>query len=162
MDRPSNLGSGAATLASAQNTTRMLSLHTSKSQLRRGVSAGLVVSDEAQDLAEAGHGQQTAVLRVCNLPYLAQDRRLQLGALEELDGNLACNHAELLGVGLLEQVLEDALLFGREVEDGLVCASLACVSPYCARGPVRTQFAACREIRHGCGSCSDGARGGDG
>lgn len=98
---------------------------TAKGKLRRGVSAGLVVSDEAQDLAKAGHGQQTAVLCVCNLPYLAQDGWLQLGALEELDGDLACDDAELLGVGLLEQVLEDALLLWGEVEDGLVCACLA-------------------------------------
>jgi hypothetical protein len=83
------------------------------------------VSDEAQDLAEAGHGQETAVLRICNLPYLAQDGGCQLGALEELDGNLACYDAQLLRVGLLEKKLEDALLFGRQVENGLVCAALA-------------------------------------
>jgi hypothetical protein len=80
------------------------------------------VADEAQDLAEAGHGQQTAVLRIGNLPYLAQDSRRELGALEELDGNLARDDAELLCVGLLEEELEDALLLGRQVEDGLVCA----------------------------------------
>lgn len=83
------------------------------------------MANEAQDLAEAGHGQQTAVLRVCNLPYLAQNSWLQLGALEELDGDLARDDAELLGVCLLEEVLEDALLFRGEVEDGLVCAPLA-------------------------------------
>jgi hypothetical protein len=74
------------------------------------------VSDEAQDLAEAGHGQETAVLRICNLPYLTQDR------------DLACDYAELLGIGLLEEILEHALLVGREVEDGLACAWLARVS----------------------------------
>jgi hypothetical protein len=80
------------------------------------------VADETQDLAEAGHGQQTAVLRVGNLPYFAQDSRRELGTLEELDGDLARDDAELLGVGLLEKKLEDALLLGGQVEDGLVCA----------------------------------------
>lgn len=83
------------------------------------------MADETQDLAEAGHGQQPAVLRVCNLPYFTQHRRRKLRPLEELDGDLACDDAQLLCVGLLEQVLEDALLVGGEVEDGLVCACLA-------------------------------------
>jgi hypothetical protein len=83
------------------------------------------VSDEAQDLAEAGHGQETAVLGVCNLPYFTQHGWCQLSALEELDGDLACYDAQLLRVGLLEEKLEDALLLGRQVEDGLVCALLA-------------------------------------
>ena len=83
------------------------------------------MADEAQDLAKAGHGQETAVLRVCNLPYLAQNGGRELGALEELDGDLARYDAQLLCVGLLEEVLEDALLLGRQVEDGLVCAALA-------------------------------------
>jgi hypothetical protein len=82
------------------------------------------VSDETQDLAEAGHGQETAVLRVCNLPYLTQYGWCKLGALEELDGNLACYYAELLCVGLLEEILEDALFVWCEVEDGLVCGRL--------------------------------------
>ena len=98
---------------------------TPEGQLWRGVAASLVVPDQAQDLAEARHGQQAAVLRVCDLPYLAQDGRGQLGALEELDGNLACYDAQLLRVGLLEEILEDALLLGRQVENGLVCAALA-------------------------------------
>jgi hypothetical protein len=102
-------------------------VRTSKGELGRRVSASLVVSDETQDLAEAGHGQQTAVLRVCYLPYFAQYRWRKLGPLEELDGDLACDDTELLGVGLLEEVLEDALLVGREVEDGLVCAWLASI-----------------------------------
>jgi hypothetical protein len=77
------------------------------------------VPNEPQDLAEARHGQQTPVLRVGNLPYLAQYRRRKLGALEELDGNLACDDAQLLRVGGAEEVLENALLIGGEVEDGL-------------------------------------------
>lgn len=101
---------------------------TPEGQLWRGVAASLVVPDQAQDLAEARHGQQAAVLRVCDLPYLAQDGRGQLGALEELDGDLACDDAELLCVGLLEEVLEHALLVRRQVEHGLVCAALAVVS----------------------------------
>jgi hypothetical protein len=102
-------------------------VRTSKGKLGRRVSASLVVSDETQDLAEAGHGQQPAVLRVCDLPYLTQYRWRKLGPLEELDGNLACDDAELLGVGLLKEVLKDALLVRREVEDGRVCAWLASI-----------------------------------
>ena len=98
---------------------------TSEGQFGRGISACLVVSDEAQDLAETRHGQETAVLRVCNLPYFAQDGWCQLGALEELDGNLAGYDAQLFRVCLLEEILEDALFLGRQVEDGLVCAALA-------------------------------------
>jgi len=79
------------------------------------------VADQTQYLAEAGQGQEATVLRVCNLPYLAQHGRRKLGALEELDGDLARDDAELLRVGLLEEVLECALLVGREVEDGVVC-----------------------------------------
>jgi hypothetical protein len=100
-------------------------VRTPEGKLRRGVSARLVVADETQDLAEAGHGQQAAVLRVCDLPYLSQHRGRKLGALEELDGDLACDDAELLSVGLLEEELEDALLVRCEVEDGLVCVGLA-------------------------------------
>jgi len=125
MLRPSNLGSGAATVSSARNLTTASQGRTAEGQLRGRIAAGLVVADETQDLAEAGHGQQAAVLRVGNLPYLAQHRRRQLRPLEELDGDFARDDAELLGVGLLKQVLEDALLLGREVEDGLVCARLA-------------------------------------
>lgn len=96
------------------------------------------MSDETQDLAEAGHGQETAVLCVCNLPYLTQDGWCQLGALEELDGNLACYDAQLLRVGLLEEILEDALLLGRQVENGLVCAALARVRGGCLSTQVTT------------------------
>lgn len=83
------------------------------------------MADQTQDLAEAAHGQQPAVLRVGNLPYFAQHRGCQFCALEELDGNLACDDAELLRVGLLEEKLEDPLLLWGEVEDGLVCDGLA-------------------------------------
>jgi hypothetical protein len=150
------------THTSAHRTTTSPGLRTPEGKLRRGVSAGLVVSDQTQDLAEASHGQQTAVLRVCYLPYFAQYGRLELGALEELDGNLARDDAELLRVCLLEEILEDALLVGCEVEDGLVCACLACIWPTRGVEARRTQFAARREIRHGCGTCDGGARRGDG
>jgi len=60
------------------------------------------VPDQAQDLAEASHGQETTVFCVCNLPYFAQDGRLELCALEELDGNLARDDSELLCIGLRE------------------------------------------------------------
>ena len=131
---------------------------TSESQLRRRVSASLVVSDESQNLAEASHGQQAAVLCVCDLPYLAQHGRGQLGALEELDGDLACYDAELLCVGLLEEVLEDALLLGRQVEDGLVYAWLAVViavlsewrgalsSPLPVRSAMAAQCVSCQAV----------------
>lgn len=42
-----------------------------------------------------------------------------MGALEEGDGILARNDAELILVGLLEEVREGAFLFGAEVERGL-------------------------------------------
>ena len=77
--------------------------------------------NQAQHLAEARRRQQAAVLCVCNLPYLAQHGGLELGAFEELDGNLAGDDAELLRVGLLEEVLECALLVGREVQ-AVFCA----------------------------------------
>lgn len=102
-----------------------LRAHTSKGKLWRGLSASLIMPNKTEDLAEAGHGQETAVLRVCNLPYFTQNSWCELGAFEELDGNLACYYAELLCVGLLEEILEDALLFWCEVENGLVCACLA-------------------------------------
>lgn len=89
---------------------------TLEGKLWRGITASLVVADEAQDLAEARRRQQAAVLCVCDLPYLAQHGGLQLGALEELDGDLARDDAELLCVGLLEQILEGALLVGGQVE----------------------------------------------
>lgn len=138
MDKPSNLGSGAAKQTLAPSTSRAVETHTPKGKLRGGVSARLVVADETQHLAEAGHGQQAAVLRVCNLPYFAQYCRRELGALEEFDGNLACYYAELLCVGLLEEILEDALLFWCEVEDGLVCACLARALEETTRGGATT------------------------
>jgi hypothetical protein len=78
------------------------------------------VSDQTQHLAEAGRGQETAVFCICNLPYLAQHGRGQLRPLEKLDSDLACDDAELLRVGLLEEVLESALLVRSKVEDGMV------------------------------------------
>jgi hypothetical protein len=57
------------------------------------LSAGLVVSDETKDDAEAGPGEQTAVLSVGNLPYLAQDLRVEGCALEEGHGALASDDA---------------------------------------------------------------------
>ena len=83
------------------------------------------MSNEPQDLAETRHGEQAAVLRVCNLPYFAQDGGGQLGALEEFDCDFACDDAELFRVGLLEEVLEDALLLGGQVEDGLVWGAVS-------------------------------------
>lgn len=125
---PSNLGSGAAgTCVSVHSLYSIQATPTSVGQLRRGIAASLVVSDESQNLAEARHGQQAAVLCVCNLPYLAQHGRGQLGALEELDGDLARYDAKLLCVGLLEEVLEYPLLIGCEVQGRLVCVVLAVV-----------------------------------
>lgn len=144
--------------------------HTSVRQLGRGVAASLVVADQTQDLAEAGHGQQAAVLRVCNLPYLAQHGGGQLGALEELDGDLARYDAKLLCVGLLEEVLEHALLVGRQVEGGLVYAPLAVMvavcmledalsSPLAARSAMAAQCAGCQtvELVDGTGACDEAA-----
>lgn len=100
---------------------RGVEIPTSKGKLWRGIAAGLVVADQAQDLAEARRRQQAAVLRVCNLPYLAQDGGSQFGALEELDGDFARDDAQFLGICLLEQILEGTLLVGGQVEDGVVC-----------------------------------------
>jgi hypothetical protein len=57
------------------------------------VSAGLVVSDETQDDAEAGSGEEATVLSVGNLPYLAEDLRVEGGAFEEGHGALASDDA---------------------------------------------------------------------
>jgi hypothetical protein len=122
MARPSNLGSVGAAAGEGWSACGVAGIGhglTLEGKLWRRVAACLVVADQAQDLAEAGRRQQAAVLRVCDLPYLAQHGGLQLGALEELDGHLAGDDAELLGVGLLEEVLEGALLVGREVETAL-------------------------------------------
>lgn len=51
--------------------------------------------------------------------YLSQDCRGKLRPLEELDGDLAGYYAHLLGIGLAEELAEDALLLGREVERGV-------------------------------------------
>lgn len=95
--------------------------HTLESELRRWVSAVLVVADQTQHLAEAGRGQEAAVFRVCDLPNLAQHGRRKLRTLEELDSDLACDDTELFRIGLLEEILECTLLVRREVEDGMVC-----------------------------------------
>lgn len=126
---------------------------TLESKLWRGVAASLVVADQAQNLAEACRRQQAAVLCVCDLPYFAQHGRLQLRPLEELDGDFACDDAELLRVGLLEQVLEGALLVGREVQAAL-CERrwLALRSSQQQHGlqggERRTEGAVRREVRH--------------
>jgi len=69
----SNLGSGAAV-----DMHRSAHFHfgplegrlTLEAQLWSRVSAGLIMSDESQSDAEAGLGQETAVLDVCQLPDL--------------------------------------------------------------------------------------------
>lgn len=62
------------------------------------VSAGLIVTNEAQNDAEAGPGEQTTVLSVGNLPYLAEDLWVEGGALEERYGALASDNAQLVGI----------------------------------------------------------------
>ena len=47
-----------------------------------------------------------------------------MGALEEGDGAFARYDAELVGVGLGEEVAEGAFFFGREVEGGLICGEV--------------------------------------
>jgi hypothetical protein len=123
---------------------------TSVCKLYGRITAGLVVADQAQDLAETRHGQQATVLGVCNLPYLAQDCGCKLGALEELDGDFACDDAELLCIGLLEEMLEDALLLGREVEDGLVCAGVSVSSMVRHVATAATAAVGCRARTRGC------------
>ena len=63
------------------------------------LSAGLVVTDKTQNDAEAGPGEQATVLSVGNLPYLAEDLRVEGGALEEGYGALASDNAQLVGIG---------------------------------------------------------------
>jgi hypothetical protein len=51
------------------------------------------VSNESQDDAEAGPGEQSAVLSVRNLPYLAEYLRVQGGTLEEGNGAFSSDDA---------------------------------------------------------------------
>jgi hypothetical protein len=78
------------------------------------------VSDESQDDAETGPGEQSAVLSVRNLPYLAEDLRVQSGSLEEGYGAFTSDDAQLISVGKSEEVCERAFLVGREVQNGRV------------------------------------------
>ena len=77
------------------------------------------MSYQPQDHAEARLRKQTAILRVCNLPYLAEYVWGYIGALEEGDGVLSCDHSQLVLVGLLEEVGECALLVGAEIKNGV-------------------------------------------
>jgi hypothetical protein len=79
------------------------------------------VSNETQNDAEARPGEQATVLSVRDLPYLAEDLRVEGGAFEEGHGAFASDYAQLVGIGEVEQVGEDAFLFRREVEDCRVC-----------------------------------------
>lgn len=84
--------------------------------------------NESQHLTEASHGQQTTVLCICYLPYLAQYSRGQLGALKELDCNFARYDTEFLCICLLKEILEHTFLFRRQVEYGLIYVRLAVVT----------------------------------
>lgn len=122
IDRPSNFGNGAAIMVSAHSSQTPREAHTFEGKLWSWVSASLIMTYETQDLAETGHGQKTAVLCVCNLPYLTQYSWRKLSPLEKLDGNLARYYTKLLCVCLLKEILEHTLLLAAEVEDRLVCA----------------------------------------
>jgi hypothetical protein len=63
------------------------------------LSTGLVVSNETENDAEARPGEQATVLRVRDLPYLAEDLRVEGGAFEEGHGAFASDYAQLIGVG---------------------------------------------------------------
>lgn len=63
------------------------------------VSAGLIVSNETQNDAEAGPSEQATVLSVGNLPDLAEDLGVEGGAFEERYGALASDNAQLVGIG---------------------------------------------------------------
>ena len=105
------------------------------------------MANQAHHNAEPRRSQEPPVLLVCNLPYLyrAIRRRLArthsrsgrafhvglLGAyqtevfrgelcfLEERDGHLAGDDAEVGGIRDLKELVEHPFLFGREVEIGL-------------------------------------------
>ena len=79
------------------------------------------MSDESQDDAETGPGEQSAVLSVRNLPYLAEDLRVQSGSLEEGYGAFTSDDAQLISVGKSEEVCKSAFFVGGEVQDGGVC-----------------------------------------
>ena len=55
--------------------------------------AGLVMSNETQYDAEPGPCEQTAVLGIRDLPYFAEDLRVEGGAFEEWDGAFASDDA---------------------------------------------------------------------
>ena len=115
-------------------------------QLLRGCVTSLRMANQAHHNAEPRRSQEPPVLLVCNLPYLyrAIRRRLArtfrdhvehvielLGAyqtevfrgelcfLEERDGHLAGDDAEVCGIRDLKELVEHPFLFGREVEIGL-------------------------------------------
>lgn len=79
------------------------------------------MANQPQGDAEARLGQEAAVFRVGNLPYLAQDVGSNSCLLKELDGNLARDDAEAVRVGLVEEGAEVLLLLLGEVQDGVVC-----------------------------------------
>jgi len=70
------------------------------------------MTDESQGNTEARLGQETAVLRVCNLPYLAQDIGSDSGLFKELDGDLSCDDSQTLLVCLGKEGSKVLLLLG--------------------------------------------------
>lgn len=73
------------------------------------------MSNQSQDHAKAGFGQESSVFGIGDLPYFTQGLRWDVGAFEEGNGALAGQHAEIIGVGLGEEVGESAFFFRGEV-----------------------------------------------
>ena len=83
------------------------------------------MSNQPQDHAKARFGQESSVLGIGDLPYFTQGLRWDVGAFEEGDGTLAGQHAEIIGVGLGEEVGEGAFFFMGEIQEGLVYISIS-------------------------------------
>lgn len=74
------------------------------------------MSDQAKGDAKTGWGEEATVLLVGELPDLTEYPRVQPGLLKELDGDLAGNDPNALGVCLSEELAVDSFLVGTEVQ----------------------------------------------
>jgi len=54
--------------------------------------------------------------------HLSEDSRVESGLVEECNGSITGDDAEVFGVGLLEEIAIDSLLLGRQVQVGRCCA----------------------------------------
>jgi hypothetical protein len=86
------------------------------------------MSNQSQHHTEAWLREKTAVLGICELPYLSEDVGRYMGAFEEGDCVLAGDDAELVLVGLREEEGEGTFLVGTQVEDGMLWRDISCGS----------------------------------